>query len=144
VPIMLVYALVTPVVWPSGAGAVVAFAISLLLAMLVSFAWRFCVNITALWMTDAIGVARLGFTLSMFFSGFVVPVKFFPPWLQAMARATPFPSLIEMPVQIWLGILTGPAAVNAILQQALWLVALVLMGRMMLAAGTRKLVIQGG
>ena len=144
VPIMLVYALATPVVWPSGAGGVVAFAISLLLAMLVSFAWRFCVNILALWMTDAIGVARLGFTLSVFFSGFVVPVKFFPPWLQAMARATPFPSLIEMPVQIWLGILSGPAAFNAILEQALWLVTLMLMGRVMLAAGTRKLVIQGG
>jgi ABC-2 type transport system permease protein len=144
VPIMLVYALVTPGVWPSGVGTVAAFAISLLLAMLVSFTWRFCVNIAALWMTDAMGVARLGFTVSMFFSGFVVPVKFFPPWLQAIAHATPFPSLIETPVQIWLGILSGPAAFNAILQQALWLIALMLVGRVMLAAGTRKLVIQGG
>jgi len=144
VPIVLIYALVTPIVWPLGAGAVTAFAASLLLAMLVSFAWRFCVNIAALWMTDAIGVARLGFTLSMFLSGFVVPVRFFPPWLQAVAYATPFPSLIETPVQIWLGILAGPAAVHAIFQQAVWMVALMSVGRVMLAAGTRRLVIQGG
>jgi len=143
-PILLVYALVTPRVWPADANAATAFALSLLLAMLVSFAWRFCLNITALWMTDALGMARLGFTLSMFLSGFLVPVKFFPLWLQAIARATPFPSFVETPVQIWLGILSGPAAVNAMLQQALWLVALMLVGRVLLVAGTRKLVIQGG
>ena len=143
-PILLVYALVTPMVWPADANAVTAFALSLLLAMLVSFAWRFCLNITALWMTDALGMARLGFTLSMFLSGFLVPVKFFPLWLQAIARATPFPSFVETPVQIWLGILSGPAAVNAMLPQALWLVALMLVGRVLLVAGTRKLVIQGG
>ena len=57
---------------------------------------------------------------------------------------TPFPSIIEMPVQIWLGILAGPAATAALIQQAFWLGVLMLLGRLMLAAGTRKLVIQGG
>ena len=60
IPIMLVYAVATPMVWPSDVNAALAFAFSLLLAMLVSFAWRFCVNITALWSADALGFARLG------------------------------------------------------------------------------------
>jgi ABC-2 type transport system permease protein len=144
VPIMLAYAIATPMVWPSDLGAALTFAASLLLAMLVSFAWRFCVNITALWTTDALGVARLGYTLGMFFSGFLVPVTFFPPWLKTVAYWTPFPSIIETPVQIWLGIATGPAAMGALMQQALWFGALMILGRLMLAVGTRKLVIQGG
>ena len=143
-PIMLAYALATPMVWPSDVSAMLTFAVSLLLAMLVSFAWRFCVNITALWSADALGFARLGYTLAMFLSGFLVPVTFFPPWLRTIANLTPFPSIIEIPVQIWLGILAGPAATAALFQQAFWLGVMMLIGRLMLAAGTRKLVIQGG
>ena len=143
-PIMLAYALATPMVWPSDVNAMLTFAVSLLLAMLVSFAWRFCVNITALWSADALGFARLGYTLAMFLSGFLVPVTFFPPWLRTIANLTPFPSIIEIPVQIWLGILAGPAATAALFQQAFWLGVMMLIGRLMLAAGTRKLVIQGG
>jgi ABC-2 type transport system permease protein len=143
-PIMLAYALATPMVWPSDVNAILTFAVSLLLAMLVSFAWRFCVNITALWSADALGFARLGYTLAMFLSGFLVPVTFFPPWLRTIANLTPFPSIIEIPVQIWLGILAGPAATAALFQQAFWLGVMMLIGRLMLAAGTRKLVIQGG
>ena len=144
VPIMLAYALATPMVWPSDVGAALAFAASLLLAMLVSFAWRFCVNITALWSADALGFARLGYTLAMFLSGFMVPVTFFPPWLRTIAYCTPFPAIIETPIQIWTGILSGPAVIPALIQQAIWLGVMTLTGRLMLAAGTRRLVIQGG
>jgi ABC-2 type transport system permease protein len=144
VPIMLAYAVVAPVVWPSSVDGALTFAISLLLAMLVSFAWRFCVNIVALWTTDALGFARLAYTFGMFFSGFLVPVTFFPAWLKTIAHWTWFPSIIETPVEIWLGVLTGPAALNALVQQAVWLILLVGIGRLMLVAGTRKLVIQGG
>jgi ABC-2 type transport system permease protein len=143
-PIVAVYALLTPMVWPADLGAALAFMLSLTLAMLVSFAWRFCLNITALWTTDAIGIGRMGFTISMFLSGFLVPVAFFPPWLQTLARWTPFPSTLEIPVQVWLGIVTGPALAGAFVQQLFWVIALTLVARVMLAAGTRKLVIQGG
>ncbi len=144
IPIMLAYAVATSLVWPSGAGAALAFAASLLLAMPVSFAWRFCVNITALWSSDALGFARLGYTLAMFLSGFLVPVTFFPPWLRLAAAWTPFPSMIEIPVEIWMGIVSGPAVLSALVQQVVWLGVMVLAGRLLLAAGTRKLVIQGG
>jgi ABC-2 type transport system permease protein len=144
IPIMAAYALATPLVWPSDVGMWLSFALSTLLAILVSFAWRFCVNIVALWSADAAGFARLGFTLSMFLSGFLVPVAFFPAWLKTAAGWTPFPAMIEVPVQIWLGILSGPAATEALVQQAAWLVVLMALGRAMLAAGVRKLVVQGG
>jgi len=144
IPIMLVYAVATPMVWPTNTNAALAFAFSLLLAMLVSFAWRFCVNITALWSADALGFARLGYTIAMFLSGFLIPVTFFPSWLKTLADWTPFPAMIETPVEIWMGILSGPAATAALVQQAFWVGAMVLLGRVMLAAGTRKLVIQGG
>jgi ABC-2 type transport system permease protein len=144
VPIMLAYALVTPLVWPADLGAGVAALLSLCLAMLVSFAWRFCLNIISLWTADAIGIVRLGATVALFFSGFLVPVRFFPAWLQTLAYWTPFPYFIEVPVQIWLGVLNGPDVSGLLVRQVMWLIALTMLGRLMLAAGTRKLVIQGG
>jgi ABC-2 type transport system permease protein len=143
-PILLLYALVTPMVWPANVNTALAFALSITLAMLLSFAWRFCLNIIALWTVDALGLARLGFTVANFLSGTYLPVTFFPPWLKALAYWTPFPSMIETPVEIWLGIVRGPAAEAAIWQQIAWLIVLYAVGRLMLAAGTRKLVIQGG
>ena len=144
VPIMLAYALVTPLVWPADLNTMLAVALSLLLAMLISFAWRFCLNILSLWTADAIGMVRLGATVALFFSGFLVPVRFFPAWLQTLAYWTPFPYFIEVPVQVWLGVLNGPEILAVLMQQAAWLVVLTLTGRLMLAAGVRKLVIQGG
>jgi len=143
-PIVLAYALVTPLVWPTDPGMALAFAASYLLAMLLSFAWRFCLNIIALWTIDSWGFVRLGFTFAWLLTGFLVPVTFFPPWLQTLAFLTPFPSMLETPVQIWLGILSGPKVFPAMMQQVIWLGALMILGRLMLAAGTRKLVVQGG
>lgn len=143
-PIMLAYAVFTTIVWPATWAQAAAFAASLLLAMLISFGFRFCLNIIALWTMDARGFARLAYTFEMFLSGFLVPVTFFPPWLKTLANWTPFPSIVETPMQVWLGILSGPAAAQAILGQVVWFVVLVAVGRFMLAAGVRKLVIQGG
>jgi viologen exporter family transport system permease protein len=112
--------------------------------MLASFAWRFIINITALWTVDALGVGRLMYTISIFFSGFLVPVAFFPDWLKTVAYFTPFPAMIETPVQIYLGIVQGQAIVPALLIQAFWFLALYAVGRWLLVAGVRKLVIQGG
>jgi ABC-2 type transport system permease protein len=143
-PIMLAYALFFQFVGPATLGVALAFILSLLLAMFASFAWRFIVNIIALWTVDALGVGRLMYTISIFFSGFLVPVAFFPDWLKTIAYLTPFPAMIETPVQIYLGILQGQAIAPALLTQALWFVALYAVGRWLLAAGVRKLVIQGG
>ncbi len=144
VPIVLAYALFFQIQWPATPGTALVFAASLLLAMLASYAWRFIINITALWTADALGVGRLMYTVSIFFSGFLVPVAFFPAWLKALAYYTPFPAMIETPVQVYLGVLQGAAVLPALWGQFLWFLVLYAIGRWLLAAGTRKLVIQGG
>ncbi len=142
-PIVALYALFFHFTWPTNWGAAAAFFASLLLAMLTSYAWRFIINITALWTVDALGVGRLMYTISIFFSGFLVPVAFFPPWLKAAAYYMPFPAMIETPVQIYLGVLQGDLS-HALWGQLLWFLVLYAVGRGLLAAGVRKLVIQGG
>jgi ABC-2 type transport system permease protein len=78
------------------------------------------------------------------FSGFIIPVGFFPGWLKAIAYATPFPSMVQVPIDLFVGKTGGLDLVEALAVQGAWLVGLLLVCRAALAAGTRRLVIQGG
>ena len=67
-----------------------AFFVSLVLAVVVSFGFRFLYNSSAFWLTDIRGVVTLSLTVSLFFSGMVLPLGFFPDWLRPIAHALPF------------------------------------------------------
>ena len=124
---------VTP--WPYALGL-----LSVVLAVAVSFACRWLVNLSAFWLLDLRGPMTMYITVAGVLSGLVVPVRWFPDWLATVAAATPFPSMLQVPVDV----LLGKAGWTAVAVQALWLAGLLAAGRMVFAAGTRKLVIQGG
>ena len=144
VTMMIVYALIFSIITPATIGQWALTLISLLLAWLLSFAWRFLISTAAFWAVDAIGYARMAYFLTLFPSGFLIPVSFMPDWLQAICRATPFPSMIDTPVRIYLNHARGADAVGLLLAQAAWAIVLILAGRLMAEAGRRKLIIQGG
>ena len=68
----------------------------------------------------------------------------FPDWMQQLIAVLPFRGLMDTPSRIYLGVISGLPAVLAILHQIVWIVALVLLGRLVLARGLRRLVVQGG
>lgn len=144
VPILVVFPLFWDLVWPSSAGAWLAFGLSALLAILLSFSWRFLVNVSAFWTMDAYGLGRVAFMAVLLFSGFVIPVAFFPDWLQSIARALPFHAMVNTPAEVYLGIREGGAAAAAIAVQALWVVVLAAAARLAYRRGVARLVVQGG
>ena len=77
-------------------------------------------------------------------AGLYVPVHWFPEWLRIVAAATPFPSLIQTPIDILSGYAAGPAAVRAVAVQVGWVLALGVAGALATAAGRRRLEVQGG
>ena len=122
----------------------VAFFVSVVLAVIVSLGFRFLYNSAAFWLVDIRGVVTLSLTVSLFFSGMILPLTFFPSWLRAIAHALPFASIVQTPIDIWLGKHHGPALFGIIALQAVWAVVLLGLGRVTLRFGSRKLVIQGG
>ena len=119
-------------------------AISTLLALLLSFSWRFLASAMAFWTTDAVGWVRIASLGILLPTGFMIPLAFMPVWLQTLCYLTPFPGMINTPVDIYLGRATGDRALILIGLQTGWLVVLMLLGRMAAYAGRRKLTIQGG
>ncbi|MEM9135033.1 MAG: ABC-2 family transporter protein [Actinomycetota bacterium] len=144
IPPVVLGALAIDLRWPDPWWHWAAFAVALVAATTIGFALRFCTNLVTFWLLDNRGVDQL-ITLSLaFFSGLLLPLALFPPAVETVARALPFAALVQLPVEIYLG-RHGPAGVAWILlQQVMWLVALLLAGRVLLTAATRKVVIQGG
>ena len=118
-----------------------AFGLSVLLAVLVSFAIRFLLNLVAFWLLDWRGLLSVHAVVGSVLAGLAIPIAFFPGWAQAVIWATPFPAMLQAPIDIAIG--RGPAGPLLALQLA-WAVSLLAAGRLVLAAAVRTLVIQGG
>ena len=136
-------ALVFSLHYPSPA-ALAAFAVSLTLAVVVSFGFRFLYNTAAFWLTDIRGVVTVAITLGLFFSGLAVPIPFFPAALRSVARVLPFASILQTPIDVWLGKHHGATLALYLGLQLFWAIALLALGRVALRAGARRLVVQGG
>jgi len=121
-----------------------AFAVAICLALLLSFAFSFIVNLSAFWLIDNSGLVMVANIMLSFFSGFLLPLAFFPPPLAAIARALPFQAITALPAQIFLGQFTGPALAQALLLQLFWVIVLVGVGLLLLQLAVRKVIIQGG
>jgi ABC-2 type transport system permease protein len=144
VTLVIAYALLFHITFPTSPEQWAALALALVLAWAVSFAWRFLVNLAAFWSTEARGIARFAFALSMFLSGFLMPLRFFPDWFITLCNLTPFPAMVTTVIEVYLGVLSGPALVQALVIQAVWFFILAGLGHLLMRAGVRRLVIQGG
>ncbi|MEU1038675.1 ABC transporter permease [Streptomyces sp. NPDC005551] len=123
-----------PLVW-------LAFLVAVALGVVVSFAIRFLVALSAFWLLDGAGVAQLAFLAGIFCSGMLLPLNVFPGVLGEVVRVLPWASLIQAPVDVLLG-RRDPAATYVF--QAAWAVGLLAAGRLLQGVATRRVVVQGG
>ncbi len=143
-PPLLVGVLFFGVSLPGGPLAYLLASVSVALAVAVSFACRFALNLVAFWLLDLRGALTLYVVTSNVLAGLIVPVHWFPGWMAAIANATPFPSMLQAPVDILSGRAAGWQAAQTLGVQAIWLVGTLLLGQVVLARATRRLVVQGG
>lgn len=117
---------------------------SLLLAITISFGWRFALNLSTFWLVDHRGVASLSMLVTMLLSGFLVPLALWPGGLREVVALLPFAAMVGIPIDIMLGKLRGPDVLAALALQVFWAVAMLALGRVVLGAALHKLVVQGG
>jgi ABC-2 type transport system permease protein len=122
----------------------VAFLVSAAFGVGVAFGWRYLVQLSAFWLLDVRGANQLAWLTAQFLSGAFVPIVFFPGWLEATARALPFASMLQLPVEVWLGRYDGIELLGVFATQLAWAGALVAAGRWVLSLAMRRVVVQGG
>lgn len=141
---MAIATLFFPLAWPASPLTWAAFLAAVVLGMVVSFAIRYLVALAAFWLMDGAGVTLLASLAGMFFSGMIVPLTLFPGPLRPVARALPWASLLQVPADVFLGRVHGTGVLTGLGSEAAWAVGLLVAGRLLQSAATRRVVVQGG
>jgi ABC-2 type transport system permease protein len=144
IPPFVVGALVFDLQLPPGLDVWVAFVVSVAIAVAVAFGWGFLLQLTSFWLLDVKGPNQIGWLTAQFFAGVFVPLVFFPAWLGTIAYVTPFPAMVQLPVEVFLGKHRGLDLIGVFALQLFWMVVLLGIGRYVLARAMNKVIVQGG
>ena len=110
--------------------------------MLIAFSMQ--IYISAFYTVSPMGMRILASSLTEFFAGAVIPIPFFPVWLQNMMNALPFAAMQSTPFLIYTGYLEGAQVWQSMAVQLIWLVVLVGVGKLMMNHALKRVVVQGG
>lgn len=145
VPPLVVGAIFFPLYLPHRWSTVPLFALSIVLAVVGSFACRFLVNATAYWLHDARGPLMLWTLSAGVLAGLYFPLRLLPGWLAvALWVATPFPGLLQTPLDVLVE--RDPPALQAglVALQAAWAAIGLVACRVVQRRAERRMVVQGG
>jgi ABC-2 type transport system permease protein len=129
---------------PSSAQALVLYLVSLLLGYLLTAMLTLILGMVAFWTMEISGLIMLYLLVNQFFAGALIPVSMFPTPLRIVADLLPFQAITYGPVAIYVGQLTGTAAVEAIGVQLVWVVVLAVACRVIWLRAVHRVVVQGG
>lgn len=126
------------------AAAVAAFVPCVILAVLLRIMLIDVFSLLCFFSTGYLGISWTRAALFDFFSGAMVPVTMFPEWLACVARYTPFPYMIQVPVSVFLGEETGIGIGQILGIQIVWLIILVLLHSLIYGCARKNMTIAGG
>jgi ABC-2 type transport system permease protein len=144
-PPVLAGALVFGIGVPPDALALGAFLVAVALGILISFAYRFMVELSGFWLLDTRGAGQIASMVAWVGAGLIIPLTFLPDALRDVTRLLPFAGMAQLPLELYMGQHRGVLDVLSVLgRQVVWATLFLLGGRWILAKAMRKVVVQGG
>jgi ABC-2 type transport system permease protein len=107
-------------------------------AWVVRFFQQYATGLLTFWTDQTVGLERVWFSVSMVLSGALAPLDLFPAAVRSVLPYTPFPYLVDVPVQALLGRLGGADLLLAFAVQAAWAAAFVAGTRLLWRRGLRR------
>jgi ABC-2 type transport system permease protein len=127
--------------WPT----VPLFALSVLLAVLVSFGCRYLVNASAYWLQDVRGPNFFWMLASGILAGLYFPLRFLPEWCYvSLWLATPFPSLLQTPLDVLVERGSSEQQLGMVALQVFWAGLILWACHAVQRRAELRLVVQGG
>ncbi len=118
---------------------------SVVLALLVSFGFRYLVNAAGFWLLDTRGLITITTFGVSLLAGLTFPLHFLPTWLTWLVWiGTPFPALIQAPMDVLVERGTVGYTLAVVAGQLAWAVVLLFACRLVQGRAERRLVLQGG
>jgi ABC-2 type transport system permease protein len=136
----LAFGINLPASWAHGA----LFLASAGLGILIGWQFDLMLSMVAFWTVNVWGIQVLRRGVLLFFTGALVPISLFPPWLKSLSAYLPFQSMVYVPVSIYTGTLSVTEALGALALQAAWLVVMFMALQLLWRRAVRSVAIMGG
>lgn len=143
VPALLLALLLVHVDVP-GPAVLVAFVVSFALGYCVNFLLNFLMNSIAFWTLETFAIQMAVRWISDLLSGQIVPLIFFPGFLQQIMLALPFAAIYSTPLLIYVGTIGPQQYALAFALQVGWLAVFAGLAAIVWRAAQQRVVVQGG
>jgi ABC-2 type transport system permease protein len=119
-----------------------------LLALVFSFTTKFLIvyifGLFTFWTTGGMGLSWFRRGITDFFSGAIIPLSFFPGWLQAVSNVLPFRGIVSVPATIFIESMPKSQILASFAIEAAWIVGLWYFAKLVWHFAMRKVTIHGG
>lgn len=129
---------------PAGWSAAALFGTSLVLVVALAAALATLMEIVTVAALSERGVNMIMGGIIIVFSGNLVPLPLMPDRFQRFLELQPFAGLMDTPLRIYSGHFAGTDALLALGRQAIWVIVLVWIGRLLMRRVMARLQAQGG
>ncbi len=116
----------------------IMFFVSIALAFILTFFISFNVGLGSFWLKRIDGLRRIRRTLIYFLSGGLIPLSFFPGWVQDVSHFLPFEYMRSVPIKIYLADYTVMGVFSQIGLQIVWIVLLYLFSAVVYRRAVRQ------
>lgn len=96
------------------------------------------IELISLWADNIWSLMVMARFICHFFGGSFVPVTFFPDWLQALLKYTPFPYMISLPVRTAMGMVSSEEYLLGALNLVFWTITLRLIAGLLWKKGQHR------
>ena len=101
-------------------------------------------HIICLFTLDEKGIVNIFMVVTDILSGLVIPIPFFPEFLQNISNVLPFRYISDFPFRLYVGNISIQEGLIGIIVQIIWIVIILLLGRLLMKIALKKTVVQGG
>lgn len=130
--------------FPPDISTILLYLVSIFLGILISFTFECCFGLLSFYVTSIWGLSFLKGAVIKFFSGELIPIAFFPLFLQKFVSFVPFSSIVSTPVLIYLNKITGMEIIKALGVQLIWIGILFILNKWLWSKAIKRLTILGG
>lgn len=117
--------------------SILAFGISIILAILINFSMNMLLSFIGFFSSEAWAPRFIFFILLSFFAGTIFPLDILPRWLFIFLNSLPFSYLIYTPMKIYLGQLSLQSTLIALSVATFWSIALFILVQLLWRRGIK-------
>jgi len=122
----------------------ILFILSLMLGAIIITSINIIIETLSFFTMQDKGVSSIFYTVGDLLSGFILPIPLLPTIVVMITEYLPFRLIGDLSFRIYSGNILIPYAIKSILLQIVWIIALIVIGKLLMKKALKKVSIQGG